>query len=107
MTTAHLDEVWPTVLEHGVDVVLDFGFWRRRQRDNARRRALSAGAEVRLYRVVCDEVVARMRCLARNTNPVGVFVVDALAFDALRAKFELLGPDEPRELIDTTPPPQS
>ena len=59
------------------------------------------------YRVVCDEVVARTRCLARNTNPVGVFLVDALAFDTLRAKFELLGPDEPHELIDTTPPPQS
>lgn len=97
-----LDGVWPKVLGHGIDVVLDFGFWSRQLRDNARRRALSVGAEVKLYRVVCDEDVARARCLARNANPNGAFMIDALAFDALRAKFEPLGPDEPYELIDTS-----
>ena len=31
-----LDEVWPRCLELGVDVVLDFGYWRRRERDALR-----------------------------------------------------------------------
>jgi len=98
-----LDGVWPKVLQHGIDVVLDFGFWSRKLRDNARRLALSVGSDAKLYRVICDEEVARARCLARNANPAGTFVIEALGFEALRGKFEPLGSDEPHELIDTTP----
>jgi predicted kinase len=39
-----LDELWPRVLERGVDVVLDFGYWRREARDRARESARAAGA---------------------------------------------------------------
>ena len=110
--TAHLESAqWDrvlsmldAVLEHGIDVVLDFGFWRRQQRDDARRRALSASADVKLYWVVCDEQVARARCAARNTSPMGAFVIDDRAFDALRGRFDGLSSDEPHERIDTTPP---
>jgi predicted kinase len=97
-----LDEIWPKVLEHRIDVVLDFGFWSRQLRDNARRLALLVGGNAKLYRITCDENVARARCLARNSHPSGVFIIDAPAFEVLRAKFEPLGPDEPCELIETT-----
>jgi predicted kinase len=30
-----LDELWPSILIQGVDVVLDFGFWSRESRDRA------------------------------------------------------------------------
>jgi predicted kinase len=63
-------------LQHGIDVVLDFEFWSRKLRDNARRLALSVRAEVKLYRVICDEDVARARCLARDSNPSGAFMID-------------------------------
>jgi len=100
---AMLDEIWPKVLHHGVDVVLDFGFWSRQLREDTRRLALSVGGEIKLYRLTCNEDVARARCLGRNVNPGDAFVIDVLAFDALREKFEPVGADEPHELIDTTP----
>src|SRR5437867_3336376 len=33
-----LDDVWPRLLDSGADVVLDFGLWRRADRDAARER---------------------------------------------------------------------
>jgi hypothetical protein len=63
---------------------------------------LAVGAETRLYAVVCSDEVARTRCLARNADPGASFVIDAEAFDALRAKFEPVEPDEAFELVDTT-----
>jgi hypothetical protein len=45
-----LEEVWPRCLELGVDVVLDFGWWTRRERDCVRAKIAAIGAEARLYR---------------------------------------------------------
>lgn len=97
-----LNDLWPRLLEHGVDVILDFGFWTRRSRDVARALALAAGAETRLYAVVCTDEVAKARCLSRNADPDRSFSIDEAAFEALRAKFEPVGPDEVFDLVDTT-----
>jgi predicted kinase len=40
-----LDQLWPRLLAHGVDVVLDFGFWGRESRDRARKLAADVGAQ--------------------------------------------------------------
>ena len=103
---ALLDDVWPRLLAHGVDVVLDFGFWSRGSREAARILALGVGAETRLYAVVCADEVARARCLSRNADPGRSFVIDEAAFEALRVKFEPLGPDEVFDLVDTTEAPE-
>ena len=58
-----LNELWPGLLAHGVDVILDFGFWTRHSRDEARALARAAGAEAKLYVVVCADDVAKARCL--------------------------------------------
>ena len=50
-----MEGLWPRCLELGIDVVLDFGFWRRAQRDHVRRLAQSVGAEVVLYALACPE----------------------------------------------------
>lgn len=97
-----LDELWPALLRRDVDVVLDFGFWSRAERDDARRMAEAAGATVRLYQVVCDDNVAQARCLARNDHPDGSFRIDPAAFEELKSKFEPLGEDEPREVVETS-----
>lgn len=39
-----LNDIWPQVAKAGIDVVLDFGFWRRALRDDIRQRAHSIGA---------------------------------------------------------------
>ena len=42
------EEVWSRCLELGLDVVLDFGFWTRRERDATREKILAIGAQARL-----------------------------------------------------------
>jgi hypothetical protein len=61
-----------------------------------------SAAPRRLYHVLCDDAVARRRCMARNDDGAASFLIDEAAFDDLRSKFEPLGPDEPAEIIDTT-----
>ena len=63
-----LDEVWPRCLELGVDVVLDFGFWRREERNILRERLAALGAEARLCRITCSEEEAWRRIEKRNTD---------------------------------------
>ena len=62
---------WPIVLARGVDVILDFGFWTREERDAARRRAAEVNAVTNLYWVCCAEETARARFRARNQDPPG------------------------------------
>ncbi len=90
-----LDEVWPQFLVHGVDVVLDFGFWTRAFRDRARRLATAAGADVVLHSVSCGERIARQRLAARNLDPRGSFLVSDAGYDDLLRKFSPLDADEP------------
>jgi predicted kinase len=88
------NEQWMAVARCGVDVILDYGFWTRAWRDEARRRAAQLGAEVKLYAIDCPDAVARQRVQARNADLRGsVFVADA-TYDALRPRFEPLQADE-------------
>jgi len=43
-----MEEIWPRCLELGLNVVLDFGFWTRRERDATREKILAIGAQARL-----------------------------------------------------------
>ena len=70
-----LEDLWPAIAERGIDVILDFGFWRRSARDRPRTLAAAAGADVVLYQVVCDEPFARQRCEARNVALGGSFFI--------------------------------
>src|SRR5262245_11485598 len=55
-------------IELGLDVVLDLGFWSRRQRDEIRATAVALGAGVRLYRLECLEAEAWRRIEQRNLD---------------------------------------
>lgn len=97
---AVLYDLWPQLSVRRLDLVLDFGFWTRAERDAARRLAAEVGATVRLYRVHCDDATARGRVRQRNGSP-GHFFLDDDAFDALKAKFQPLGEDEEHVPIAT------
>jgi predicted kinase len=90
---------WPQLVARGIDVILDFGFWTRRRRDETRAAATSVGALVRLYAVSAADEVARTRCRDRVA---GGYVVGEQGFDALRSKFQPLEPDEDRIEVETT-----
>ena len=98
-----LANLWPRIALSGTnDVILDFGFWSRALRDDARRRAAEIGAEVRLYLVQCPDDVARVRCLARAERESQGYYIDLAAYDALIPLFEPLGSDESAIIVDTT-----
>jgi predicted kinase len=66
--------LWTTArraLELGIDVILDFGFWAREEREDFRQRArdLGAGSEVHFLDVPEPELLRRLA--ARNSNPSG------------------------------------
>jgi predicted kinase len=89
-----LEQVWPRCLELGVDVVLDFGFWTRRERDAFRAKVAAVGALARLYRVTCSEEEAWRRIEKRNTDLQGSLYIARNTFEILRRRFEPLGSDE-------------
>jgi predicted kinase len=93
--------MWPRVTKVGVDVILDFGFWSRRSRDQVRRLGAEHGATTRLYALGCAEDTARARCQQRNLDLGGSLFISPETFDALRARFEPLAADEPHEVIAT------
>ena len=78
-----LNGVWPQIVNAGVDVVLDFGFWRRAFRDDIRARASLVGAETRLYWLQCPDDVALARCLQRNGLP-GPFLSQRRTIESLK-----------------------
>jgi predicted kinase len=89
-----LEDVWPRCLELGVDVVLDFGCWTRRDRDVLRAKIAAIGAEARLYRVTCREDEAWRRIEKRNTELRGSLYISRATFEMLRGRFEPLAGDE-------------
>ena len=94
-----LGDVWPQIAKAGVDVVLDFGFWRRALRDDVRERARSVGAETRLYWLQCPDDVALARCLQRKGLP-GAFLINPQDYGELKAGFEPPAADEAGELVN-------
>jgi predicted kinase len=94
-------DTWRKVTRAGVDVVLDFGFWSRRLRDETRSMAAELGASTRVYALGCAEETARRRCLSRNLNLGGSLFIAPETFDVLRARFQPLAADEAHEVVMT------
>lgn len=58
----------------GVDIILDFGFWVRSQRDDMRSRAAELGADFKIHFADASVEVLLERLAARNDNlPQGAF----------------------------------
>ncbi|MGB3640569.1 MAG: ATP-binding protein [Rivularia sp. (in: cyanobacteria)] len=84
------------------DVILDFGFWSRASRDEARNKAKIANAEVKLYFVTCSEEVMLLRVAKRNSNlPSDSLWIDENAFELFKQSYEALGDDENYIVIET------
>jgi predicted kinase len=98
---AQMMRLWPQLAARGLDVILDFGFWRRRYRDEARAKAVAIGASVRLYRIWCSDDVARARCRERNKRLGASYHVSDEGFEEMRSRFEPLDPDEQHDVVET------
>lgn len=90
-----MEPIWSRCLSLGVDVVLDFGCWRRSERDRVREVAQDAGAQSLLYVLKCSDEAAWKRIEARNgTADCSLYIAPA-TFKQLRVRVEAPGPDEP------------
>ena len=83
------------MLSLGVNVILEFGFWSRRERDDFRSRAAALGSETKLYflDVLRDELLRRLE-LRNAALPPDTFHVDFAQFDLWLNGFESPTPDE-------------
>jgi predicted kinase len=80
----------------GVDVILDFGFWTRSERESFRDRAAQLGAGSRLHFLDVAEDELLRRLAARNAAlPAATFWIDEAR---LRQWCELFEPPTPDEL---------
>lgn len=92
-------------LELGTSVILDFGFWSRRERDDFRVRAsaLGIGFEIHFVDAPRSELVARLAARNATAGP-GDVLVDAEALDRYISWFEPPAPDELAILGESDPP---
>ncbi len=82
-------------LDLGTNVILDFGFWAREEREDYRSRAkqLGAGSEVHFLDVSEDELLRRLE--ERNSRPSkGSFLISEEAMKPWIAFFQKPTPDE-------------
>jgi predicted kinase len=95
------------VLLHAVElrnnVILDWGFWSRLSRDEARERLLMAGAEVELHYLFCSDKVMKQRVMERNRSfPVThAFYMSEATLNEFRQRLEPLGNDEQYTIINS------
>jgi predicted kinase len=88
-------DVTSRVLVLGVDVILDFGFWVRSQRDDMRSRAAELGADFIIHFVDASEAVLMARLVTRNANlPQGAFRIPESKLKEWALIFEPPFPDE-------------
>lgn len=81
-------------LDAGEDVVVDYSFWSRAQREDYRALGRSRGATVEVVYLETSEAVARRRLAERRGADSDDFVVGAELLDRYIAGFEAPGSDE-------------
>ncbi len=89
-----IEATWTRCLELRLNVVLDFGFWSRAERDRTRALIAKLGGECRLYHLTCPDEIARRRVAGRNQAPNASLFIAPATYEVLKARFEPLGPDE-------------
>lgn len=87
--------LWPRCLELGVSVILDYGFWSRRERDAIRAQVAQLGFCHTLYALECPEAVRWQRVEQRNQNqgPHSLYIARE-TFLSLNQRLEPLEADE-------------
>lgn len=85
----------------GTDVILDKGFWRKRDRENVRQAAAAIGAESKLYFLDAPIDVLRKRILTRSKSDQDSLWINDHAFTEFINRFEPPGNDEDFVLIQT------
>jgi len=95
-----IDEMASEFLKRGHSVIIDTGFWARKERNAYRDRVKSWGAKPVLYSVECSLETAKERVRKRTAEmPEGAMFINDEAMDFLWTKFEPLHDDEERVAV--------
>ncbi|MEK7572045.1 MAG: ATP-binding protein [Patescibacteria group bacterium] len=87
-------------LKTGTNVIIDDGFWYRKQRDEMRQTLKNIGAEAKFYYIDTPVDVMRVRTVKRSKNPpVDSFYITEQEFNDYLKMFEQPTEDEEFELI--------
>lgn len=90
-------------LAAGADVVVDYAFWSRAQRDEYRALGRACGATVDVVHLAVPHDVARRRVRARTGGHADDMLVGSDVFDRYLAGFEPPGPDEDDVIVVAFP----
>jgi predicted kinase len=89
------------LIAFGVDVILDFGFWKKKARQEAVDRAKILGVTPILYKFTCPQAEANRRVLERNkTLPKDSLVIDEHALKVFARMFEPI--EDHEECVEVT-----
>jgi predicted kinase len=90
------------LIKRGKDVILNFGFWTRKSRDETRKRIKALGATTKLYHVTCADKTLKERVLTRtDALPDSALYIDEHAIGEFKKRFEALQDDEPHLVVVT------
>ena len=89
-------EIAVKVLQVGVNVILDFGFWTKSEREEFRRKARSFGANSKIhYMDVPDGIIwERLSARNRSAGKDAIFYVGKKEFDEWSGVFEIPSREE-------------
>jgi len=76
------------VINNGIDVVIDHGFWTKQERADAWRRAKQITPNVYMHCLKCDFETAKARTIARTADNQAALEITESDFEASRCKFE-------------------
>jgi predicted kinase len=93
-----MQPLWVRCLSLGLDVVLDYGFWSRAERDRVRVVVGAIGATPVLWSVSCSDDEALKRIALRNEAAHRSLYIAPATFELLKARFEPLDVDEPHSV---------
>ena len=73
------------LLQTGTSVILDYGFWKKADRDDYRARGKALNVDVKLYNLECPEDIMLQRVLKRTADmPDGALFIDRNAIEIFK-----------------------
>lgn len=96
-----METMWRRCLDLKTNVILDFGFWSRAERDRVRSLVGAHGGVPTLYSLSCPDDLAWARIEQRNAHLAGNLYIAPNTFHLLKSRFEVLEPDEERIEVRT------
>jgi len=89
------------LIERGIDVIIDEGFWARSQRDEIREKIEKAGGKVQFYYVKNSHETMKQRVFKRNQKSTAdAFVINQELYDGYKKYFEEPVPGEKCILVE-------